>query len=81
MRVSEGVPEGRIKTLLNHFNIEDPKITNLKQMFKRSLEDHTKINRDITSENFLKSMEEIYVGATKEQLKFWHDEFIRENKR
>lgn len=71
--------EKRILMLLNHFNIEDPKITNLKQMFKSSLNDYIEDSRDITSPDFLKRMEKIYFGATKEQLKLWRDEFLKEN--
>lgn len=71
--------EKRIVMLLNHFNIEDPKIANLKQMFKSSLNDYIEDGRDITSPEFLKRMEKIYFGATKEQLKLWRDEFLKEN--
>lgn len=72
--------EKRIITLLNHFDIEDPKITNLKQMFKQSLNRYNEDGKDITKDNFLERMEKIYFGATKEQLKLWRDEFILENK-
>ena len=66
--------------MLNHFDIEDPKITNLKQMFKQSLNRYNEDGKDITKDNFLERMEKIYFGATKEQLKLWRDEFILENK-
>lgn len=70
--------EKRIMSLLNHFSIEDPKITNLKQIFKGSLTLHMEAGTNIQDEKFLESMEKTFFGATKEQLELWRDELIEE---
>lgn len=72
--------EERIIRLLNHFNIEDPKITELKNFYKNSLKRYVKSGEDINNKKFLESMEKTYYGVTKEQLKLWRDEFVIENK-
>jgi DNA repair ATPase RecN len=71
--------EERIINLLNHFNIEDPKITYIKNMFKSSLNRYIESGEDITTEKFLNDMEKIYFGASKEQLILWRDEVLKEN--
>lgn len=71
--------EKRILILLKHFNIEDPKITSLKQNFKQSLNRYLEYGHEITTEEFLKNMGQIFSNATKEQLKLWRDEFVTEN--
>lgn len=70
--------EKRLIVLLNHFNIEDPKMTNLKQMFKRSLKRHIESGHDITTKEFFEDIKNYY-NATEKQLKRWLDEFILEN--
>jgi len=71
--------EERMISLLTHFNIEDPKITNLKLMFKSSLKRYHKSGENITNKSFIEDMQKIYFRATKEQLELWRDEFLADN--
>ncbi|MGF7117702.1 AlbA family DNA-binding domain-containing protein [Methanobacterium oryzae] len=71
--------EKRILALLNHFNIEDPFVTNLKTMFKHSVIRMSENGINIKDKNYLKDMKKTYFGATKEQLKQWYEEVIEEN--
>ena len=77
--------EKRIIKLLNHFDIEDPKITYFKDyVFKDRLDlyidsNKNKSRKNINYEDFLKNMETFEYGATKEQLRVWLDEYLKEN--
>jgi len=75
-----GWNEERILKLLNHFNIEDPYVTNLKTMFKKSVIRDSKRGINIKDKNYLKEKRDIYHGSTEEQLKQWHKEVIEELK-
>jgi len=78
--------EERIIKLLNHFDIEDPKITYFRDyVFKDRLDLYidshhkNKSRKNINYEDFLKNMETFEYGATKEQLRVWLDEYLKEN--
>jgi len=71
--------EKRILALLNHFDIEDPFVTNLKTMFKHSVIMMSENGRNIKDKNYLKEMKKIYFGATEKQFKQWYDEVVEEN--
>ena len=77
--------EQRIIKLLNHFDIEDPKITYFKEyVFNDRLDlyidsNKNKSRKNINYEDFLKNMETFEYGATKEQLRVWLDEYLKEN--
>ena len=72
--------EERLRKLLNHFNIEDPKITYIKDVYKSSLTQSIKSGEDITTEKFLNEIGKNF-GAPKEQLIIWRDEVLKENSR
>jgi len=72
--------EKRILKLLNHFNIEDPRLTNLKTIFKKSVIRDSKEGINIKDKNYLKEKRDIFHGATEEQLKKWYKEVIEETK-
>jgi len=78
--ITTGWNEKRILLLLNHFDIEDPYVTNLKKMFKHSVIRMSENGINIMDKNYLKDMSVTYYGATEEQLKQWHSEVIEELK-
>lgn len=70
--------EKRILALLNHFNLEDPYVINLRDMFKHSVIQMAKNGINIREKDFLDDMQKIYFGATAEQLKQWYEEVVNE---
>lgn len=72
--------EYKIGALLNHFGIEDPHVGRLRSLVKKMIEEMLKIKKGIKKEELLKTLQDYFPDATKEQLELWYTEKVDELK-
>ena len=72
--------DDKIDALLNHFGIENPFVTRLRRMVKKAIEEDLKSKRKIKKQELLKTLQDCFPGATKEQLELWYTEKVDELK-
>ena len=80
IEVSTLYTEDKIGALLNHFGIENPFVTRLRAMVKKAIEEDLKSKRKIKKQELLKTLQDCFPGATKEQLELWYAEKVDELK-
>lgn len=70
--------EPKIDALLKHFDVEDPFITRLRTMVKATIENFLKNGIGVKKGQMLRTLQECFPGATKEQLELWYTEKVEE---
>lgn len=72
--------DDKIDAFLNHFGIENPFVTRLRTMVEKAIEEDLKSKRKIKKRELLKTLQDCFPGATKEQLVLWYTEKVNELK-